>query len=288
MKTFIQFIKSIYISLFPEQHKKKSFSNINSLTWGNIHQQNFENELLLLKYLVDKDSVFIDVGSNIGQYICMAEKVLKHENIYAFEPNPILFNRLKKIFSKVNIFDIAFSDTNSSASFKIPSSNDIEYNARGTLNVNFKEDNETQSQLLVVKSQKMDTFCEEKKIEKINLIKIDVEGHELNVINGALKTIKKHLPILIIEIEQRHHQQNIKEIINYVKEMGYSCFYFDINKKLMEEFTGIFSIEEMQKKENHAINKQYINNFIFIPKANNPAQKVEEINKKIGDEIKNE
>ncbi|MDP1747808.1 MAG: FkbM family methyltransferase, partial [Bacteroidota bacterium] len=120
MKTFIQFIKNIYISLFPEQHKKKSFSNINSLTWGNIHQQNFENELLLLKYLVDKDSVFIDVGSNIGQYIFMAEKVLNPENIYAFEPNPILFKRLKKIFSNVNIFDIAFSDTNSSASFKIP------------------------------------------------------------------------------------------------------------------------------------------------------------------------
>jgi hypothetical protein len=44
----------------------------------------------------------------------------------------------------------------------------------------------------------------------------------------------------------------------------------------------------MQKKENHAINKQYINNFIFIPKASNPTQKVEEINKKIGQEIKSE
>ena len=281
MKILIQFIKNIYISLFPEQYKKKSFRNLDLLTWENIYNQNLENELLLLKYLVKQDDVFLDVGSNIGQYIFMATKVLQGKNIYAFEPNPVLYKRLKKIFNQVNVVDIAFSDTNSSATFKIPSSNEIEYFARGTLNINFKEDNETKSQLINVKSQKMDTFCEEKKIKKINLIKIDVEGHELNAINGALTTIKTHSPILIIEIEQRHHQQNIKEIINYIKAMGYACFYFDINKKIIEELTDIFSVESMQKKENHAINKQYINNFIFIPLSSNPTQKVQDINQKI-------
>lgn len=277
--TLIKFIKNIYISFFPEQHKKKSFSNINALTWGNIYNQNLEYELLLIKYFLNKDSVFIDVGANIGQYVFMATKILKEENIYAFEPNPDLYRRLKKIFKHVNVFDIAFSDKNTSATFKIPSSDNIEYYARGTLNINFKEDNETKSQLLTVTSQKMDTFCDVKNMQKISLIKIDVEGHELNVIHGALNTIKKHLPILIIEIEQRHHQQNIKDIINDIIVMGYACYYFDINKKKMEVYTSVFSVEEMQKKENHAKNKQYINNFIFIPLANNPTQKVEEINK---------
>ena len=62
---------------------------------------------------------------------------------------------------------------------------------------------------------------------KISFIKIDVEGHEIEVINGAKLTIKKNKPILLVEIEEQHSKKKVDESINYINKLGYKSFYYE-------------------------------------------------------------
>ena len=90
------------------------------------------------------------------------------------------------------------------------------------------------------------------KIEnKIGFIKIDVEGHELEVIKGSSKIISENMPILLVEIEKRHTNKPVLESINYIKNMGYDCFFVK-NKKLI-------SVENLENNDSE-------NNYYFLPK----------------------
>ena len=99
-----------------------------------------------------------------------------------------------------------------------------------------------------IKTMKLDDI---KFSNKVSFIKIDVEGHELNVIDGAKETLKKHKPNLIIEIEEKHSKIPLLESINYIQNLNYKL-YVAHNDALLE-------IKDY-KKLNRDIN------FIFIPK----------------------
>ena len=78
-----------------------------------------------------------------------------------------------------------------------------------------------------------------------------MEGHEIEVINGAKMTISKNMPILLVEIEERHTQVSVKESINYIEKIGYNCFFVK-DKQLIPI--------------NKLIDTKLENNFYFIPK----------------------
>ena len=86
---------------------------------------------------------------------------------------------------------------------------------------------------------------------KVGFIKIDVEGHEKNVIRGGKSLIYKDRPVMLIEIEERHTSKPIKETINFINEMNYECFY------LLE--SKLINIKNLD-------GKSVGNNFIFLPK----------------------
>ena len=87
-----------------------------------------------------------------------------------------------------------------------------------------------------IKMKKLDDI----KIENtIGFIKIDVEGHELEVIKGAKNHIDKYKPVLLVEIEKRHSRRNADESISYIERLGYKCFYLK-NKNINLEDTKQF------------------------------------------------
>ena len=98
--------------------------------------------------------------------------------------------------------------------------------------------------------------------EDVDLIKIDVEGHESSVIEGAVETIRKTFPILIVEIEQRHISKPIDEVFNLILEIGYDGFFLK-NGKLTS--INEFSYSTHQEPFLNCVNDEaYVNNFIFI------------------------
>ena len=243
----------------------------------------FDAELLLLEFFLNKNSVFFDIGTNKGEYAYYAEKLINPKNIYLFEPEKKLNKQLRAIFSNCQVFDLALSDSKGNHQFKIPLINGVADNCLSSLEVGNKEDNETKAIIYEVKTDSLDNFTKEKNIHP-DLIKIDVEGHELSVLKGAENFISKHHTTLIIEIEQRHHKDiNIESVFESFKQKGYNCYYYSKKQSQLfpyENKTHLTNTKEYFGKID------YINNYIFIHESNKTIRPIELMNKLILEKIK--
>ena len=94
------------------------------------------------------------------------------------------------------------------------------------------------------------TLDETLKDINIGFIKIDVEGHEREVVEGAKNLIKICKPVLLVEIEKRHNKKPVMETINFINQLGYSAFYCKNNE--------LNSIEKLKNFDKEI-------NFYFIP-----------------------
>ena len=218
-------------------------------------KKNYEKELQIIDQFRDKSKDALDIGVYRGVY---SYKLSQHfKKIHSFEPNPLLFpyleKNLNKIISNIKLHNLALSNTNGVTELKLPlRSNSIfqdnieELFQLGAATMHPKNEIESYKKVQI-KMKKLDEI----KIEnKIGLIKIDVEGHEKNVIQGGIETLKKNKPVLLIEIEERHIKTPVINIIKYINEIGYKT-YISKEKSLIE----IEKINDYSKE----------NNFFFLP-----------------------
>lgn len=276
-------IKKLIYLVSPKLYINIVFHKLIGINWRNAKDKEIENEMLLLSYfLKSSNDLFIDVGANLGKYIYLASKCIKYENIYAFEPHNELYNDLTKLFKKVNLFNSALSDKEGTIEFKIPIFNGKEIHTRGKLDTSFIETEETDSKVFLVTVNKLDNYLNQFNNKKVKLIKIDVEGAEFDVLQGAAELIKTHKPFLIVEIEQRHSKTPILEKINAFNYFhNYASYFIDTSKNRIVSTNEINDILDIQNLENHAKNKLYINNFIFVPNDLNSIQIIDLINNDI-------
>jgi len=245
----------------PSFYKSRFFKKLKGLDAQNLLQRKVEPEFLWIKSVLHKDDVFIDIGANVGAYLFTLENHLKSENIFAFEPNPQLLTRLKRLFPKVNLFSIALSDVTTTAEFKIPVINGQKVHTRGTLQTSIREDNEEKTIVQQVEVKPLDAMKLD--FHRLDFIKIDVEGNEMQTLRGAEKTIKKFRPILMVEMEQRHHHENLWKLISGIADWGFSVNYLDRTSLQLEILTEkLINLQNAKDVKNY---KAYINNIIFLP-----------------------
>ncbi|OBS14446.1 methyltransferase FkbM [Elizabethkingia miricola] len=250
--------------LSPSYYKQRFFKKLNNISLQNVLERGVEPELIWIREFLPKDAVFFDVGANVGAYIYMLEGHLKPENIYAFEPNPLLFKRLKRLFPKVNISSYALSNKNTKAQFKIPVIKGHSNAARGTLQTELKEEGEKKTITRTVTVKRLDDWAEKNVIDRIDFIKIDVEGNETYTVAGMIDTILRLKPVLMIEIEQRHHKRPIWDYIHYFERYGYNAHYLDRTSFKLVPLTENVCMQ--QSEYNEKDKQRYINNIIFLPK----------------------
>jgi hypothetical protein len=96
-----------------------------------------------------------------------------------------------------------------------------------------------------------------------DFIKIDVEGHEQNVLRGGLDTLHRHRPTLLIECESRHNpSSSIDEVFLLLRRMGYhGSFFHRGGRRPIEEFRG--DEHQPQFPEIESPPRGYVNNFAF-------------------------
>lgn len=262
MKSFLIYI---YIYFFRESYKNRIYRSVRNTSLDDLKNDRIiEPELLLLSQFISKNDIVFDIGANIGHYTYAFEQLTKSEYIYSFEPIPQLFDNLTLLFPKINLSKIAFSDKGKEvAEFKIPIINNNEYATRGKLDIDLIEPQETNYNIIKVSCDTVDNFVKDNNMTKIDFIKIDVEGHEFEVIKGALNTIINFRPILLIEIEQRHHDFSINEVFKFLSEYYSRIEFYSFDKN---KFCSIYDtkIETLQIYDNIKTTK-YINNFWFIP-----------------------
>ena len=250
-----------YIS--PSFYKKRYFKSLNNLNKNNFSVRNVEPELVWIKEYLPKKAVILDIGANVGTFLYQLENKLDHEHIYAFEPNKKLYNRLKRLFPTMRILPLALSDENTTAEFKVPIINGKMIASRGTLNTGYKEKGEEKSYTEKVKVIKLDDWAAIEHFNRLDFIKIDVEGNEMKTLHGAKEIIRQFTPTLMVEMEQRHHKTPIWKEISDVESWGYDAKYLNRHTFELEKLTEEILLKNISDEKNKT---EYINNIIFIPK----------------------
>ncbi len=250
-----------YIS--PSFYKQRYFKSLHQLTKENFSKRNVEPELVWIKEFLPKNAVILDIGANVGTFLYQLQNSLSHSNIYAFEPNKKLNKRLKRLFPTMHILPFALSDENTTAEFKVPIIKGKMVASRGTLNTSYKEKDEENNYTETVEVIKLDHWAKSKNIQKIDFIKIDVEGNEIKTLHGGKNTIIQFKPVLMVEMEQRHHEQPIWNEISEVESWGFEAKYLNRNNFELEKLTEEILIKNTADEKNKT---EYINNIIFIPK----------------------
>tara|TARA_B100002019_G_C21172333_1_gene549124 strand:+ start:58 stop:825 length:768 start_codon:yes stop_codon:yes gene_type:complete len=212
-----------------------------------------DEEMVYVSNLLKEKRRFLDVGANIGIYSYHFKN--SFENIDAFEPLTEISYRLKYFQNEcVKVHNCALSNKKGEFQIYIPY---LLGKAVASLASLEKRDGDYKER--IVKVDKIDNFD----FKDVDLIKIDVEGHEEYVIEGARNVIKKNMPILIVEIEQRHIKKPIEEVFQSILKLDYNGFFLQ-NGGLTS--LRQFNYDSHQKLYlNNVTCKQYINNFIFIP-----------------------
>jgi len=240
------FLKNIFFSekFLLEKRLKRAIKN------------NYEKELSIIGDFTDKNKEAVDVGVYRGVYTYKLSKEFKH--VHAFEPNPLIYpfleKNLTKIVKNMTLKNLALSDSNGDVNLRIPSRSKSIFKTNyeeiyklgcATIHEGNKIDNKNNFK---VKKIKLDDLLEDK---NISFVKIDVEGHEREVITGSKKIIKKNKPVLLVEIEERHNNFPILDTIEFVKNFGYNSY-----------FVADGNVKDVKKLKD--INSE--NNFLFIAK----------------------
>jgi FkbM family methyltransferase len=228
----------------------------------------FEAELKIVRQLVEPGKAFIDVGAHVGTYGYMVEDIIGADSLYMFEPLPWLYKSLHYGFGKAHVSACALSDKSGKSVIHIPHINDVEVLARSSLCDDIQEHGQTSSDTLEVETITLDKFVAMKRIPAVGFIKIDVEGHEMNVLQGAQSVIARMHPVLQVEIEQRHHDKSVKAIFDEIESWGYKGYYLDRHSLKLQP-VAMFDAETMQDIAIHLKCEffYYINNFLFFPVA---------------------
>ena len=207
-----------------------------------------------IEFFIGKNfSTLIDVGSHHGEYILSIKKKFNIKETYGFEPNPIAFKILKKNVIKlsgINIYSYGIADVeedkilnqnieSSSSSINILNKNSKYYKKKYFL-FNFLNLKKV-SISIKIKAINLANFIDEKKIDKIDLLKIDTEGYEFKVIKGLGENISK---IKLIHLEHHFDDMIIKnyklsDIHNYLKSNNFIKI-FKIKMKFRKSFEYIY------------------------------------------------
>jgi len=234
--------------------------------WNHQRTTKHENELRLLPALVRPDLVSIDIGASGGIYTLAL--LPYSSSIVAFEPRPEgvcdLIEMARVLHLPIQVETIALSNTEGKAEMRML----LRDLGRSTIasenNLLDPDGSPTQSTWVVKKT--LDSY----RLSKVGFIKIDVEGHEKAVLEGAAKTIDSNRCNLLIEMEERHCQGVVQSVKELFESKGYVGFFADKNEIVSMKF---FNPAIHQKphniggwKEKWKRKGKYINNFIYVPK----------------------
>lgn len=172
--------------------------------------------------------VVIDVGANIGKYSIYAGHLVgKEGKIISIEPSLEPSELLKKSIKEnhlqdvVTLIHVAISNKNGKQKLYFSDTKPIN-SLLYQLSQNYVE----------VQTLTLDSLVEKLKLKKVDWMKVDVEGVEYEVLEGAKNTLKNNNVNLIIEILKVHEEK----VLKFLKDLGYSISILD--KYEADSFTG--------------------------------------------------
>ncbi|WP_338793307.1 FkbM family methyltransferase [Bernardetia sp. MNP-M8] len=219
--------------------------------WSVFSMAEYETELArLIQSQVKEENICLDIGANIGiQSLRMAQKTTHRGKVIAFEPVNHLRERLEKNVAlnratQIEVLPYALSD----------------FSGSSTMNINPEDENQGTASLsengnTEIQVRRGDDLLKEMKIERLDFIKIDVEGFEYQVLVGLKESINRFRPSIVFEYDN-----------HYAKERGgksYADFY-----QFFEELNyTLFGVNEIGGELLYKDSKQIEANILAIPNS---------------------
>lgn len=244
-KRYFGFYKRIFLpyDLFKDEKAIVDFRGLKlNLHLDDWIQQNiyfkgsYENtELNWIEKNLNPDDVFIDIGANIGIYTLSAAQKISHGKVYSFEPfeqnhNSLLKNIELNPFKNIQVEKLAIAECEKTISLFY---DDADKNMGMVSSYNVSKKNET-----IIKAIALDDFVISNKINKIAIIKMDIEGNEWFAFQGMKNVLKNQKPKLLIEVDPEILERTgytANEIFSFLELLNYKRFYFNENGNLVEE-----------------------------------------------------
>ena len=193
---------------------------------------------------LEKDMVCVDIGANIGYYATLeSQKVGSNGKVIAIEPLPTAFYYLQKNLklqnqSNYEIHNCACYNDDTNTSFLI--------HEKSNISKIIKDDDviPTGMKKIVIPVRKLDTILSNQ--HKIDFLRMDIEGHELMVLEGATNIIKKFKPMIQFELHSKMlGYADTKKVLDFIRNEHY-----EISSFLIRELdTPMIGTIEDSKKE---------------------------------------
>jgi len=193
-----EFIFGAYRFLFARKFFYKFNKLINQMSLHGLGVLNYktdkqsgEDYFLRNELKIMNGGVVLDVGANIGDYCSFLKRMNSTLNIYAFEPHPVTYQRLVSNTEKlaIKVFNVGVGATEGRLVLYDYANNDGSEHASLHKGV-IEQIHKGQAIGHEVKVISLENFIAQHGIEKIELLKIDTEGHELEVLRGAANLLK--------------------------------------------------------------------------------------------------
>ncbi len=228
----IKTIKKIAYKILPlEQY-------LRTLHWGffilyktNLLKNNpkFKFHYMVRKLVKPEDTV-VDIGANLGYFAKTFAELTPRGKVLCIEPVPRFYQVLKYFLGKyphVEIKNIALGSKEGEVTMVLPESEGMIRTGLPHITSGAKNSSENTIQVKIKKAADILGT-----LNKIDYIKCDVEGHEMEIFSGLTQILKKHKPLIQVEISH----QNKNNLLNFFKELGYEQYGIAKGKIVKEEW----------------------------------------------------
>lgn len=193
-----------------------------------------KDESSLVFQVVQDGDIILDIGANLGWYSIQLSKRFNNAVIHAFEPIYQTFSVLEKNIKLNNLINVILHNV---ALGNIEGEADFFYFTGGSA-VASRENllDHRKARKVGCKITTLDSIVSHLDLQKIDFLKCDVEGSELDVIKGGFQSIGKFLPIIYIELFHgwcKKFGYTPDDVVILLKKLGYKCFKI-YNKSLVE------------------------------------------------------
>jgi FkbM family methyltransferase len=228
----------------------------------------------LIDHLLKRGMSVIDVGASNGVFTTRFLQLVGLDGVvYAIEPHPAnreLLESIAKRHPQVWPEYVAASDRSGTAHLVVPIQNGIAHTGLSRLDPDqTRHDVET----FVVETRRLDDIVPQ--LNAISFLKIDVEGHEIQVLQGATRILASR-PMLLVEIEQRHSAGELNATVDWILQLGYDGWALfekglrPINCFNLERDQTAFLTQGFQDM----MPTGYVNDFLFLPSGVLPPKRL--------------
>ena len=222
-------------------------SLISRIGFGRIYEKKLSIQIER-EILKKKKPVMLDIGANIGLISLFALKANSQVKIYAFEPGPHQADLLEKTikYNKLNkqivLNRIALSKNNGTSTFSTHNSKDV--SGDGLVDTG----RAGPDKIIKVKTQTLDNWWKKNNKPNIDLIKIDTEGAEYMILQGAEELLDQNKPIIFLEIwpdNMKVYNQTPLNLLHLLANYNYELYDINRSNKLTEHnLNKMIGIEE--------------------------------------------